>query len=382
VGVPARLSIGDSTTEQGGWWNEAAELGERAIRSANVPERMSFRFGDAVLEVDSTYRPLLDDLLSAYADCALADGGSSAPHRVRCSARAIEGRSLVALRFDTPSNLPNLCEVALSLTRPRLELQHFAVRELDRPGWRLLANALDERAPLLAGDTGAAIIDVRVEPPELLVNFVVGVVQLAQQSVLFIHAGGVSIDGRGTLVVGRSGKGKSTTTVALASRGHALLGDETIGLREDSREIVAFRRTLKLRPGPGAHVVLERLKAMPHATRMDGQGLVCAWVGGDALFPGTTPALCAPLRDVFFLRSFREHAAVEAFVPTLEHVEELRALPMSLSAIVSWPKSAAHRLMRFARVIELLAQCRCYFLDLGTPDETAELIERTVRNHA
>jgi hypothetical protein len=256
------------------------------------------------------------------------------------------------------------------------------VRELDRPGWRLLANAVDESAPLLAGDASTAIIDVRVEPPELLVNFVVGVVQLAQQSVLFIHAGGVSIDGRGTLLIGRSGRGKSTTTVALASRGHPLLGDETVGLRAQSREIVAFHRTLKLRPGPGAHAVLERLKALPHATRMDAQGLVCAWLGGQALFPGATPALSAPLTNVFFLRAFREHAAVEAFVPTLEHVEELQALPMSLSAIVSWPKSAAHRLLRFARVIELLAQCRCYFVDLGKPDETAELIERTVRNHA
>jgi|RhiMethySRZTD1v2_1073278.scaffolds.fasta_scaffold62749_2 hypothetical protein len=343
---------------------------------------MSFRLGDAVLEVDSTYRPLLDDLRSAYADCALADGHSSPLPRVHCSARAVEGRSLVALRFETTCNLPHLCEIALSLTSPRQELQHFAVRELDRPDWRLIANALDVNAPLLASDAGTAVVDVRIEPPELLLNFVVGVVQLAQQSVIFIHAGGISIDGRGTLLVGRSGQGKSTTTVALASRGHPLLGDETVGLRADSRELVAFRRTLKLRPGPGAQAVLERLKAVPHATRVDAQGLLCAWVGGDALFPGTIPAQSAPLKDVFFLREFRERAAVEPFLPTLEHVEELKALTMSLSAIVSWPRSAAHRLMRFARVLELLARCRCYFIDLGTPDETAELIERTVRNHA
>jgi len=338
--------------------------------------------GDAVLEVDSTYRPLLDDLRSAYADCALPDGHSSSLPRVFCSARSVERRSLVALRFETPCNLPHLCELALSLTSPRLELQHLVVRELDRPGWRLITNALDESAPLLASDAGTAVVDARVEPPELLLNLVVGVAQLTQRSVIFVHAGGISIDGRGTLLVGRSGQGKSTTTVALASRGHPLLGDETVGLRADSREIVAFRRTVKLRPGPAAQAVLERLKAVPYATRVDAQGLLCAWVGGNVLFPGTIPAQSAPLKEVFFLRAFRDRPAVESFVPSLEDVEELKALTMSLSAIVSWPRSAAHRLMRFAKVLELFAQCRCYFIDLGTPDETAELIERTVRNHA
>lgn len=378
----AERPVDVSTTVQDCWWDDALALAEKASRPSVDAVRASFRLGEVILDVDSTYSPLLDDLHNAYGDCAVAYGNSGVATHARCSARFVEEQSLVVLQFIVPGGLPHPCDIALCLLRPRAELQHFSVRKLDRPGWRLIANALDESAPLLAADANTAILDVRVEPPELLLNFVVGVAQLVQRSVIFIHAGAVRIDGRGTLLIGRSGKGKSTTTVTLASRGHGLLGDETVGIRADSCEIVAFRRTLKLRPGPRAHAVAKRLDEVPHAMRIDAQGLMCAWVGGDALFPGLTPVVSTPLCDAFFLREFREHAAVEPFIPALDHLEELQALTMSLSAIVSWPVSPAHRLIRFARVINLFAKCRCHFLDLGTPDETAALIERTVRNHA
>jgi len=78
----------------------------------------------------------------------------------------------------------------------------------------------------------------------------------------------------------------------------------------------------------------------------------------------------------------RAQDVVQPFVPTLEHVDELRGLPMSLSHVASWPSTDAHRLMRFVRLLEVFKHCRCYFVDLGTPDETAALIERTVQDNA
>jgi hypothetical protein len=33
-------------------------------------------------------------------------------------------------------------------------------------------------------------------------------------------------------------------------------------------------------------------------------------------------------------------------------------------------------------VIDLFSKSRCYHLDLGSPDQTAGLIEKTVRDHA
>jgi hypothetical protein len=342
--------------------------------------RASFRLGDVVLEVDSAYQPLLDDLYNAYGDCAITGPLPIDAMQVRCSAHFFEQDSLVVLKFATSCELPNLCEIAMQMIRPRAELQYFSLTETSRPGWRLIANGLDQSAPLLAADDKAAVLDIRQEPAEVLLNFVVGVAQFVQRSVIYVHAGGVSVDGQGVLLVGRSGRGKSTTTTALASRGHAMLGDETVGIRTDSCEMVAFNRTMKLRPGRRANLVSQRLGEVPHMMRIDAQGVMCAWVRASILFPDRALPASAPLRAVFFLRSFGDHAAVESFAPTLAHIDELQALTMSLSAIVSWPPSPAQRLMRFSRLIGLFSQCRCYFLDLGTPDESAALIERVVKN--
>jgi hypothetical protein len=360
----------------------------------------AYRLGEAVLEVDSDYPPLLEDLEHSYGDCAREslpsdellcgdgrprpsdeilcgdgrprpsdDGRGGRRYTVRCTARA--HGSHVTLRFDTPTPLPNLAQTAHALLRPRVELQHFVLRD---------GAIIDERTntPLLTADHTTAVVDTRDEPAELLLNFVIGVAQIAQPSMIFLHAGGVSVDGRGTLLIGRSGQGKSTTTATLASRGHALLGDETVGLRPDTRELHAFHRTIKLRPGPRGQVVDDRLDVVPHSIGPDAAGTMCTWVRPTDLFPNT--ARTAPLRDVFFLRSFSDRAGVERFTPTLDHLEELQALTMSLSSVISWPASAAHRLMRFVRILEVFNQCRCWFVDLGTPDETAALIERTVQS--
>jgi len=335
--------------------------------------RVAYRFGDVVLEIDSSYSPLLDDFDSAYGDCVVVDDHDTP--RVRCEAHFIESRSLLELTLDVPSSM-HLRDAAYAIIRPRVELQHFVPRDQD--DWRLIANERDEETPLLMASSNTVLIDVRVAPYEFVINFLVGIAQLAQPDVLFLHGGAVSIDGRGTLIVGRSGRGKSTTTAALASRGHALLGDETIGIHADRIELRPFRRTMKLRPGPRAAAMAERLEIATRAHRIDAAGVECDWVRPSALFPTPAPA-SVPLTDVFFLRDFREQAATERFTPSLEHVEELQALPMTLSAIVSWPSSPAHRLMRFMRVIDVFKKCRCRFLDLGTPDETAALIERTVR---
>lgn len=328
---------------------------------------LPYRLGEAVLEVDSDYRPLLDDLDHSYGDCVTNDANAM---RVRCTARA--NGSHVTLRFESPTRLPNLAETAHALLRPRIDLQHYVLRD---------SAIVNERTntPLLTSDHTTAIVDTSDEPAELLLNFVVGVAQLAQPSMIFVHAGGVSVDGRGTLIIGRSGQGKSTTTSTLASRGHALLGDETVGVRPDTRTVHAFRRTIKLRPGPRGQVVSDRLNVVPHSIRPDAAGTICTWVRPSDLFPSES-ALSAPLTDVFFLRSFSDRARVERFTPTLDHLDELQALTMSLSSVISWPASPAHRLMRFVRILEVFNQCRCWFVDLGTPDETAALIERTVQS--
>jgi hypothetical protein len=359
-----------------------------------LPEAaVAYRFGGAVLEIETSHQPLLDEFASAYGDSRVAPAilpakcGAGNPAGEREPAGRIAGATLrcearfdapnLTLRFEVDAQIPHLCDIALSLIRPRAVLQHFQPRELEN-GWRVIANEQDENAPLLKANDREAVIDLRQEPDEFVLNFIVAVAQLAQESVLFVHGGGIVIGGRGTLVVGRSGTGKSTTTAAVACRGHALLGDETVGIDTETREILAFRRTIKIRPGVRPREIVDRLGRMQHDTRFDANGLECAWVRGDELFPGVDVPWSAPLSAVFFLRSFSDRAAAEPFVPTLQHLHDLQAMTMSLSAVATWPLSPAHRLIRFVRAIDVFTKSRCYFLDLGTPDETAELIERTV----
>jgi hypothetical protein len=358
------------------WWADPDQWAGDADRRAAAPPPAAYRFGDVTLQIGSDYRPLLDDLDAAYAECAVApegDGGA----RLTCDVRLVEDGRLVALRF-TGLAVPDLIEAAYGLVKPRAELQHFVPQEAPAPGWRMLGNTREPSAPLLVASADRAIVDLWQEPGEFLLNYVVGVTQLAQPSVVFAHGGGVTIEGAGVLLIGRSGSGKSTTTAALASRGHPFLGDETIAIRVDSGELLPVRSTLKLRPGARPRAVVERLGQMRYDTRQDGQGLDCAWIRPADLFRDDATPPPTRLHSVFFLRQLAERAAVEPFVPSLAHLYELQALPMSEAAVVSWTTSPARRLMRFVRLIELLGTRRCYYLDLGPPDETAAVIEGTV----
>jgi uncharacterized ferritin-like protein (DUF455 family) len=357
------------------WWQDVDAWRERAEGALNGA-RSAYRFGGLVVNLNCTYQPLLDNLESSYGDCAVSGGDG-----IRCSVQSIANGPLVALKLDVPAVIPHLAEIAHRLLRPRRELQHFVVRDLGND-CHLIDDEREPRNPFMLTAPSIAVIDTRFEPFEFLMNFLVGVAQLAQISMMFIHAGALNIAGHGTLLIGASRRGKSTTAAALAMRGHALLGDETIGLRPESRDLWAFHRTLRIRPGPHPPALLQRLGEIQHGTRTDANGAECAWVRRGALFPGPPPPVPLALSKVFFLRSFANHASVEPFVPTLSHIAELSALPMSLSAVASWPVSPAHRLMRFVKLIEVFRRCCCYFVDLGPPEETAALIERTVQNHA
>jgi hypothetical protein len=54
-----------------------------------------------------------------------------------------------------------------------------------------------------------------------------------------LHAGAVAIDGVAVALAGEAGTGKSTTTAALAGRGHAVLADDVLALRASGGEILA-----------------------------------------------------------------------------------------------------------------------------------------------
>src|SRR5438270_3943799 len=93
-----------ATREKTNWWHEPVRLNKEARRSHEPGGRAVFRLGDVRLEIDSTYRPLLEALKDAYGDCAIEIAEDQNGDRVVCSARVIG--KLVALEFEVPVTIP------------------------------------------------------------------------------------------------------------------------------------------------------------------------------------------------------------------------------------------------------------------------------------
>ncbi len=87
---------------------------------------------------------------------------------------------------------------------------------------------LDRSAHRIVGCTrsaGQRYLDERARPFHRLLS-----TWLNDRGIQFVHAGLVSVQGRGILFGGHGGAGKSTSSIACLSGGHQYLGDDFIGL--------------------------------------------------------------------------------------------------------------------------------------------------------
>jgi hypothetical protein len=184
--------------------------------------------------------------------------------------------------------------------------------------------------------------------------------------VLFFHAGSACIGREGLLLMGPKGAGKTTLTLTLAARGHGFLGDEVGAVHVRDGRLLPFRRAAAIRTGLRARALDARLaeRRFPSETFPDGSLRTLASVA--ELFP-QAPVTEAPLSRVFFLRGFAAHARAEPFEFGREHLALLTPLGSTL-----WGQPGGLRLLQLSR---LLAGTRCYHLEAGLPDETADLLE-------
>jgi hypothetical protein len=88
------------------------------------------------------------------------------------------------------------------------------------------------------------------------------------------------------------------------------------------------------------------------------------------LFPDAI-ASPAKLTGVFFLRRFAPRSSVEEFSFGLEHFQMLTPLGCCM-----WGVPTGLRMLQMSRV---LSEVRCFQLDPGSPDETADLLERIAK---
>lgn len=182
---------------------------------------------------------------------------------------------------------------------------------------------------------------------------------------LFFHAASVGVQGRGALLVGPKGAGKSTLALALAARGHDFLGDETACYLPASGTIIPLRRPVAIKPGPRAQAVdeaLARLKALPEPdgiVRMDVDELL-----------RVSPAEPLPLRAILFLDGFGAAPRMEPATPGRDDLARLQPLSSSLVA--------APRAQRVFEMARMLAGVRVFRVGHGQPDATAESVARAL----
>lgn len=369
---PLPFENGEGTAQA--WWLRAPELFERIQnRRASARWRGAYHLGDAILEIDCDDRSVAEGLRELFGECAVADAqaGASTP-RVRCTLRTQPEAELVAVELAAREPLDGV-EIVCSLLEPR-PLAHCFVRPSPLEGWRLVGRK-GRSEPLAAIAPRRALVRTLELRSHFFRDFAASAALRSQSGVLFLHGASVRVGGAGVFLSGRAGSGKTTLALTLASRGHGLLGDDLAALRQDSLELLPFRRTLHIRRGPRGALVEKALRERRVEMESLPDSTPRAVVEARALFPAE-PASPSVLRAAFFLRGFRKRPAVERFVPSLAQMETLRHLPVRLQ----WGIQPARRLLRFAQAARGLARVPCYHLEVGRPEETADLIEKTVED--
>jgi len=355
------------------WWLRAPELCDRILRRRPRSTCAgSYRLGDAILEIDCDDRSVSEGLRELFGECAVADDAThdADTQRVRFTLRTQSDLDLVCI--DLAAGVPiDGVEIVRSLLEPRPG-HHCTVRPSPLEGWRLVAEK-ESAEPIAAISPRRTLVRTNRLRPHFFRDYSASAVLRCQTGVLFLHGASVCVGGAGVFLSGRAGSGKTTLALTLASRGHGLLGDDVAALRQEGLALLPLRRTLHIRRGPRGELVDKALRERRIEMADYPGSTPRAKVEARELFPAD-PIPQSVLRAAFLLRGFRKRPALERYVPSLAKIEPLRHLPERLQ----WGITPARRLMRYAQAVRCLERVPCYLLDVGLPEETADLIEKTV----
>jgi hypothetical protein len=353
------------------WWLNASAIAFALSLARDAASQTYYRLGDAHLAVTAP-ATLLAELTERYGDCAVPAAAQPDAPTLRCTVRT-RGDGLALFNFVEPA--VDAIGTALAL------LEHPVGRPLYRevpsptPGWRVVASALTG-LPLVAARGGMLLVDSPAAPDGFLSDLLLSPVLAMQRELLFVHAASLEIAGRGVLLIGPSGAGKTTTALTLAARGHGYLGDDMAVLHAASGVLLPMRSTANLRPGPHPQALTDQLHGVtwspPHA---DGQPRLRLRV--TEVFPDNAAAR-VPLMQVLFLRRFAPTAAIEPFEATPRALGSLAPLGLNRALWLAWGITPQRRLAQFMVFMRLLARLRCAWLDVGPIEATADLIERTL----
>jgi hypothetical protein len=327
-----------------------------------------YRFADATVDLSSEDMEFGRRLTQIFGECLTAVGGDRGRFAGTCQVRT-PGREDVVVFFDDSHPLDVL---AFNLTL----FPDGRYREVEgtEVGWRFLARTSDSRS-FVAFRDNTMVIDRNFEWEAFTGHYMLHRMLRLQTDIMFFHGASVALEGAGVLLAGQEKSGKTTFSMALASRGSVFLGDDLAAVRLPTptspvHQLIPFRRAVSVRPGPRAAFVDDRISAGSYREEVYADGDIRIRALAGDFFPATPMAV--PLECIFFLRGFGKNVVVERATPGLHLVELLTPLASTM-----WGVAPGARMMDFLR---LLRRVRCFFLySGGSVEETALTVEQTVR---
>jgi hypothetical protein len=347
------------------WQGNLSAAVEEIERQGGSQRSDAYQLARAVLVLacdDETFRLRFQ---KKFAECVCPPEVSLDYPHIRCEIQTNFPAGVSLVSFSNPELLDPVA-FALSLFPDREYVQILPGDD----GWQLLASRSNPSTPILAFRGNNVLVDRHQSWQMIVAQYAVSNAMRLQKDVLFFHAASLALRESGLMISGAKGAGKTTLSLTLASRGHGFLGDEYAALRADSAEIIPMRTSASVRNGPRTPKLDQFFTEheCESEVSVDGTGRVRARVSD--IFPAARPrSVC--LTHAFFLRRFSSRPRVEPIMPQARHLSLLSPLAPSL-----WEASPGHRAIEF---LKLLANAHCFYLDVGgSPDDTADLVEKTV----
>ncbi len=285
----------------------------------------------------------------------------------------------VACRADVPVRWSPTARRLFSGTRPSLGDAMRSLWQCDvvQDGTRLIIDLHDQGVLEIDGLQGRAtgyIIRPDAMHPDVRESFFHYVLAelLKRRNLFTLHATAVEYGGRGVLIPGYSGRGKTTAFLSLLRAGFRYLSDDHPLLREEGGRLELLAFPMKI------DVTEHSVKFFPELrTAAPGilkQGVYKKFFQAEDLFPNSIGRSCEPAMILFPQVSDMPHSC-------LEPLSKSRALEAIMpQAMLVYDQEVAAR--EFRMLSKLIQQVACYRLHFGRdildlPNLIAPLLERS-----
>ena len=196
-------------------------------------------------------------------------------------------------------------------------------------------------------------------PVSVLLGQIVGTLTTLLTRLLFIHAGVVAFAGRGMVLLGHSGAGKTSTVAALVRKGAAYLSDEVALLDPAMGTVAPFVLPMAVKPW-----TRRAARSLPVGRRIAAEEGVEFWLPHNLGGPVAV--------DTFVL------LRGEAPGPRLTPISRARML-LAVSEHASSFKQQHRVREAFAGFARLLRNAQCVALDASCPAAHADLLVKLAR---